>query len=541
MPKKLECNYDRNIFTQLEETIQLTEKLRAEINELKAAHRQEKYIQTVRYDEVSKELKKFDKDRREIADFKEYHKNEISSLKENNTKTLKALKAAQSEEVRELKEIIAEQALELAQLRAENQALRDIVNKNSGNSSKPPSSDGLKKIHNSRTPTGKKPGGQRGHKGEMPHFYEKPTKIVEIKRKKCDCGGHVCYLNAEYTRKQYIDIEIKTNVIEYREYTGVCKCCGCAVANRSPVKDSITYGNKLKSFSNMLSVEGNVSINRIHQMLAELSGGMIKISEGTICKWNKDLSKLLAPSIQSIKEKLLTSPVLHKDETGVWVNTKLNWFHVLSNDKHTLYYAQKRRGKDADTEAGVLPAFKGVLVHDNLKSLYHFNCTHAECNAHILRYLKAAVESRSRRWAKDMIEFLLYAKEKSENAALQQSDIDELHHLYDDILELGQAEFLRGEKPNYSGDDWKLLRRMREFKTQHLMFLSDRNVPFDNNQAERDLRMIKAKTKISGCFRSTDGDGIFATLKSYTSSLRKNGLNIFDALVSAWDAMPVLF
>jgi len=137
----------------------------------------------------------------------------------------------------------------------------------------------------------------------MPKFYAKPTKIIEMKKQNCKCGGKIEYIDGTYTKKQLVDVEIKTNITEYREYRGICGCCGRAVFNRSPLKDSITYGNKLKSLSNMLSVEGNVSINRIGQMLSELSGGMINLSEGTICKWNKDLSRLLAPSIEKPHKK----------------------------------------------------------------------------------------------------------------------------------------------------------------------------------------------------------------------------------------------
>ena len=547
--------YDRNIFTQLEEAIELTEKLRGEMDTLKITHRSEVYELKESCRKTVRELRKFEKERAEIWELKELYK----SSKEQQEKTAKALKSAQiddinqlteilreqrtrqSTEVNELREKIREQAAEIERLKEENAALRGMVSKNSSNSSKPPSSDGFKKIANSREPTGRKPGGQQGHGVHKPAFYEKPTKIIEIKAKKCRCGGKVEYIEGAYKKKQLVDIEIKTNIIEYREYKGICGCCGRAVVNHSPVKDNITYGNKLKSLINMLSVEGNISINRLRQILSEVSGSLLKLSEGTICKWNKDLSKFLNPSIQKIKEKLLVSPVLHKDETGIHVGKKLNWFHVLSNDKYTLYYADKHRGKDADTEAGVLPAFKGILVHDNLKSLYHFDCTHAECNAHILRYLKGIIESKDRRWAKDMIEFLLYAKETSECAALSPSEILEFHNLYDEILERGRLEGLRDEKEAYYGDEMSLLRRLRDYKTEHLRFLSDKTVPFDNNQAERDLRMIKAKTKISGCFRSTDGDDVFAIIKSYTSSLRKNGLNIFASLVSAWGLMPVLF
>jgi len=534
------------------------------MTDLKAAHRGEVYVLNESKSKLVKELKKFEKERKEISDLKESY----NLLNERHTKTVKELKntfkeinrfekdgkelteikrelylksESHSEAIKELKEIIREQSAEIAHLKKENAALREIISKNSGNSSKPPSSDGFKKIHNSRVKSGKKPGGQYGHKGHIPKFHENPTKIIEIKAKKCHCGGQVRYCGATYTKKQLVDIDIKTIVTEYREYKGICECCNSTVKNPAPIRDSITYGDRLKSFSNMLSVEGNVSINRIGQMLFEISGGLLKLSEGTICKWNKDLSKLLAPSIEKIKEKLFVSPVLHKDETGIWVNKKLNWFHVLSNDKYSLFYADKKRGKEADIAAGVLGAFKGVLVHDNLKSLYHFKCVHAECNAHILRYLKAAVENKKRKWAQNMIDFLLKAKAVSEERALNPAEILEFQQMYDEILENGRLEILHTEKPYYRGEDMTLLRRLREYKVEHLRFLSDKNVPFDNNQAERNLRMIKAKTKISGCFRSTDGDSIFAVLKSYTASLRKNALNIFDSLIAAWNAKPVLF
>lgn len=572
MPKKLEVSYDRRIYEQLEETLLQVEKLRKEIVALKSSHRQEKYLLNENHAKTVKEImfpqkeelrqlkvtvkeqsaelaelrskdtiQRANKLAAEMAELKNTHRREVDLINESHRQTIKEMAYSHKTEIRELQETIREQTSEIAKLKVANAALRAVVEKNSSNSSKPPSSDGYKKIQNSRKPTGKKLGGQHGHKGCEPKFYDSPNEIIEVKAKKCRCGCKLWYTSGTYKKKQFVDIEIKTHVIEYHEYTGFCSCCGCNTVNRSPLKDSITYGNNLKSFSNILSVEGNISINRIRQMLAELSGGQINLSEGTICKWNKDLHKLLAPSIQKLKERLLMSSVLHKDETCIRTDKSTNWFHVLSNDQYTLYYADKKRGKDADIEANVLPAFKGVLVHDNWKSLYHFTCTHAECNAHILRYLNGVVESNNRRWARDMIEFLLYAKEKSESTSLKPFEIEELHLLYDDILELGQAEFARNELPDYTGDDIRLFRRLKDYKSQHLLFLSDRNVPFDNNQAERDLRMIKAKTKISGCFRSADGDNIFAAVKSYTSSLRKNKLNIFNGIIQAWENNPVLF
>ena len=427
-------------------------------------------------------------------------------------------------------------------LKEEVQKLKDSINKNSGNSSKPPSSDGFVKIQNSREKSGKRPGGQRGHKGAIPKLFSNPTQIEEIKAERCVCGGKILYCG-EYRAKQAVDIEISTKIIEYREYDGICSCCHRHAQNHAPVNDVITYGNTIKSLCAMLSVEGMVSINRIRQILRELTDGRFDLSEGTISKWNKDLSKCVAPAIDAIKGKLLASPVLHKDETGVRVSNALRWLHVLGSSTHTLYSVHEKRGNDADKEMGILPVYSGVLVHDHLRGLYDFTCDHAECNAHILRYLKAAIESKDRQWAKDMISMLLRAKALVAESGGKPPDpchIEKFHRQYDEILELGRLEFLRSESPDYNGEDMKLLRRMKKYKAEHLRFLSNPIVPFDNNQAERDLRMVKAKTKISGCFRALHGGHVFAALKSYSATLRKNHRNIFLGFKAAFELNPVL-
>ena len=394
---------------------------------------------------------------------------EISDIKSRSEKEICALKA----ENQRLKK-------EVASLKAENTELKEIINKNSGNSSKPPSSDGFKKIHNSREKTGRKPGGQKGHRGNIPILFENPTEIIEHKQKYCSCGGRVKYSD-KYTPKQLVDINVSVEIVEHRTYEGFCACCKRQIKNRTPINDVITYGSNLKSLSAMLTNEGCVSINRTQQMINELTNGLICLSEGTIAKWNKDLAVYVVPAIDKIKESLLVSPVLHKDETGIRTDKTIHWFHVLGNKKHTLYCARRKRGNTADKETDILPAYGGVLVHDHLKGLYDFTCEHAECNAHILRYLKSAAESKNRKWVQDMTGLLLDAKEGAE--------ANGVFRRYDEILEQGRQEFLQDEVPDYNGDDMKLLRRMKEYKQEHLRFASNKNVPFDNNQAERDLRM----------------------------------------------------
>jgi transposase/regulator of replication initiation timing len=479
-------NYGRGLFKQLQETIQQAEKLTAEIREIKAAHQTE------------------------IAGLK----TEVARLCAENTA-----------------------------LKAENGKLKAIINKDSGNSSKPPSTDAFKKICNSREKTGKKPGGQTGHPGHVPVLFENPATVINHRRERCSCGGTVIYPE-EYQAKQLVELEIKANVTEHRAYTGVCRNCKATISNDMPLQDIITYGENVKAFAAMLGSEGLVSINRIRAMLFEITNGAIALSEGTIAKWNRDLSGILAPVIEGIKEKLLTQPVLHKDETGIRVANSLHWLHVLSNEGFTLYFSSRKRGNEADIETGILPAYSGVLVHDHLKGLYRFTCAHAECNAHILRYLKSAAETKNRAWAVEMTAFLTDANNavkahKAQNIpALDGTVLAEYNARYDAILERGWGEFLQCGQKDYNGEDMKLLRRLKEYKQEHLRFLSDFHVPFDNNLAERDLRMIKSKTKVSGCFRGKAGGAVFAVIKSYTSTLKKNSMNIFNGLKAAFLGVP---
>ena len=453
------------------------------------------------------------------------------------------LKTSHRKEIEELKETINKQSAQIEALKAENQKLKDMINKNSANSDKPPSTDGFKKIPNSREKSEKKIGGQIGHKGHVPKLYANPTVIINHQQTQCACGGKINY-SGEYKAKQQVDLELKVNIIEHRGHLGVCNCCGKKTENVLPLNGTVTYGENLKAFASMLSCEGLVSLNRIQSMLYELTGGVLAISEGTIAKWNEQLSDNLAGFIENLKNKALASPVLNKDETGIRINNKLCWLHVLSNKTHTLYFTDEKRGTEADKKIGILPVYSGTLVHDHLKGLYSFNCTHAECNAHILRYLKSAAENKKRDWANKMIELLVEAnnlvkeRKASGDTMLDETKITEYSSRYDTILKDGRDEFFQSESKDYNGEDMKLLRRMAKFKTNHLLFLTDFQVPFDNNQAERDLRMIKSKAKVSGCFRGENGGAVFANIKSYTSTLRKNMCNIFVGLKRAFLGEP---
>lgn len=505
---EMATNYARNLFKQFEEAlIKIDEQsleikcLKSEISALKSDHQ--------------KEVKCFEK---EINQLNINHKNEIDKLNKDITS-----------------------------LKAENKRLRNMIDKDSSNSSKPPSTDGFKEIPNSRVKTGKRPGGQKGHKGATLKLFPNPTKIVTHK-KKCGCGGKVNYTD-QFTAKQAVDIVITTNIVEHRAYSGTCTCCGKCVQNKFPenLKNPVNYGENSKSLATLLTMEGAVSIGRTVQILEEITGGLIKFSHGTIANFHRELSRKLAPAMLEIKDNLFASPVLCKDETGIKINGEQHWFHVTSNDFYTFYLAHKKRGKDADFAINILNDFSGTLMHDHLIGLYHFKCSHAECNAHGLRYLKSAHQQQDREWAVEMISFLVEVHRKRKallengESAFATSEVAAYFTRYDEILENGKKEFLLDEKPDYNGDDMKLLRRLAKFKKEHLMFITDFRVPFDNNLAERDLRMVKAKTKISGGFRSYHGAEEYAVIKSYLSTLRKNKRNLFEGIKLAFLNTPIKF
>jgi len=432
----------------------------------------------------------------------------------------------------ESQKIIKTQATKILELEQENKRLRDIINKDSSNSSKPPSSDGYKKIHNSREKTGKKVGGQPGHKGHWREMYLEPTEIVDHKQAVCECGGEIEY-KGQFIKKQFTDVRVVTDVIEHRAYVGKCLCCKKKHHNELPSNliNSVTYGSYLKALVILLCVEGNISLNRIKSFLEELTSGKIKISEGTLVNWMNEAASKTDQEIAQIKLQLIASKVIHKDETGVDVGEDLQWLHVTSNKEVTLYNVHPKRGSEADDAIGILPVFKGVLVRDHLKSLLKYLCKHQECNAHILRYLKAEAE-KGRAWAIEMIELLVRAHRETltgnAKEKLSQQRLTYYEQEYDRIIDLGIAEHKSSPERHYRTDNIKLLERMQEYKSAHLLFLSQADVPFDNNQAERDLRMIKTKAKVSGCFRSEKGVQNFAAIKSILSTARKQSKNLFQ-------------
>ena len=435
-------------------------------------------------------------------------------------------------------------------LQARIEELEGRLRKDSHNSSKPPSSDGLGKKNKSlRQPSGRKPGGQFGHGGSTLKRVAHPDVIVEHPlAKRCNRCGAGLGAQAEglmTVRRQVFDlIKPVLQVTEHRGYELHCTCGQHHSSDfPSDVVAPVQYGPVVKSTLVYLTQQQLLPMERTVQLFEDLYG--IKLSAGTVQASIGQAAQRLTAAYERITQALSVAPVVHFDETGQRVGGKLHWLHTAATPELTWYGAHDKRGRIAMDAAGILPVFQGVAVHDGWSSYREYDCTHALCNAHHLRELIYLEETTQQPWTRKMIEFLRAAKKEADAArdAARAPSGHRLAHLrrqYGAILSEGERDNPPStQRPRRRGrikqsPAVNLLIRLRQYKTDVLRFLADLRVPFDNNQAERDIRMPKLKQKTSGCFRTIAGAENFAIIRSYLSTLRKQGRNVFHALTSVF-------
>jgi len=434
--------------------------------------------------------------------------------------------------------------------------LEEMLGLNSKNSSKPSSTDNPfknkddDKDESSDNKKGNKKksnrGGQNGHKGKTLEQVAKPDKIEH--HTVCQCGECGSDLSDKETdsviKRQCFDIPpVHVEVTEHQAEVKVCPYCKKRNVAEFPegVVAPAYYGDNLKSYVAYLNVYHMLSYERVCEYFADMC--QHPISEGTIFNILNRYYKKLETTEEKTKEVIKNSAVVHSDETGINVQGKLNWFHTASCSVATYYLLHKKRGKEATDAMDILPDYAGILVHDHWSPYNKYeNCSHAFCNAHHLRELTHAIETTNADWAKNMEKFLKISYKIIKRAKnrgqieLKEEQIKKLEQIYDNIIQLGHVFFPKIEKvPKNKGKTAKpksqnLLLRLEKYKEETLRFITDFRVPFDNNMAERDLRMIKVKQKVSGTFMSRTGGKIFARIKGYISTVKKNGRNVMDEL-----------
>ncbi|MCL4728700.1 MAG: IS66 family transposase [Candidatus Kuenenia stuttgartiensis] len=413
------------------------------------------------------------------------------------------------------------------------------LNRNSRNSSKPPSSDPNRKKE-SKAKGERKAGGQKGRDGVTLKKVDNPdeVEVIKVDRRKYPRSK---YKVVGYEARQVFDIKISRVVTEYRaEVVEDAKGNRIVASFPEGVTKAVQYGPDLKAHAVYMSQYQLIPYKRIQEYFEGQIG--IPLSEGSIYNFNREAYESLEPFDVRAREELTKSEVMHVDETGINKNGDRYWLHSASNSLWTYFFPHERRGTEAINSIGILPEFKGILCHDHLKSYYTYsNCTHALCNAHHLRELDGVWEDDNKQeWAKEMKALLKEINRATSDAGgmLGTDESEKYRQRYRKILQNAEAESPPPDETNRKGKRGRvkrtkarnLLERLRTYEGDVLRFMDNKNVPFTNNLAENDIRMTKVQQKISGCFRSLEGAKIFCRIRSYLSTCRKQGVNLSRAL-----------
>ena len=433
---------------------------------------------------------------------------------------------------------------------AEIAELKARLGQNSRNSSKPPSSDGYAKPspkkRSLRRPSGRNPGGQEGHEGARLEAVADPDERIEHAPERCGgCGGDL--KDAERLeggeRRQVFDLP-EGKLLRAIEHVAERRRCGCGQITAAEFPEGVgaptQYGPEVRALGVYLVVYQHLPYDRASQALGDLAGA--SVSTGTLQRWVASAAAGLTAFDERLRELLLSAPVVHFDETGARIAERLGWVHSQSTDTLTRYVAHRRRGGEAIDDAAVLPDYEGVAMHDGWKPYRNYeSCEHALCNGHHLRELQAATEA-GHGWPERMSELLIDAKQRVDRAleageqSLGPKLLGKLEADYERIIASGRAEH-----PPATGKKTKahnLLLRLERDRVEVLRFAHDFCVPFTNNRAESDIRMVKLQQKISGSFRTAEGAARFLAVRGYISTARKNGVEALASLAALTAGRP---
>jgi transposase len=443
----------------------------------------------------------------------------------------------------ELEARLAERDVVIAELRAR-------LDQNSRNSSKPPSSDGYgkppaeKRKRSLRRRSGRKPGGQRGHKGHHLERREDPDRVVLHSVEVCECCGRdVSGAPIEQSQSRQVFDLPEMPALECVEHWIQKRRCECGHLASSSFPEGVTapacYGPRIRALGIYLVCYQHLPYERAAEILSDWAG--VPISVATLQAFVALGAEGLEEFLQEIRSQLAGAEVAHFDETGGRIDGRLGWIHSASTETLTLLTVHRKRGLEAMVAAGVLPDFRGVAVHDNWAPYRNFDgALHALCGAHHLREL-ACAEEQGQAWGLGMGCLLLDTKDAVEQAKaagrkqLSRRALAELHASYREMIKLGYEENpgLTGQQEGRQPKRTKaqnLLLRLDQREREVLRFAHDFRVPFDNNLSERDLRMVKLQQKISGCWRTGQGAERFVAIRSYLSTARKQGRQPLEVL-----------
>lgn len=461
-----------------------------------------------------------------------------SEIKEERKKSQKE-KRELNEKIEKLESKVQKLEKENEKLRDDNDRLKKIINNNSDNSSKPPSTDIKKNIPNNREKSNKTKGGQTGHKGTGLKKSEivKKIKNKEIEHKIINVGKP----QGEFVSKYIIDIEVRAIAKEYRFYKDEKGKYNIP----KEFKTDVQYGSEVKTLCTILNTEGIVAIDRLTKLVSCISHGKINISNGSIVNFIKDLSNKTIKERNEIKENLLNSKLMYTDATTLRCANRNMCVRNYSTEKYVYLVPTYGKSKKYIEETGILNKYTGNIVHDHETVIYNYGNEHIECNVHISRYLKGCFENTTHKWALKMRSFLCSLNEhrkrliKEGVKEISLEKLEKYEERYDTILKEGYEENKRIKKKFLRQEEQRLLNRLSKYKENHIKFLKDFAVPFDNNLSERDLRNVKIKQKISGYFSNLEQATNFFNIKSIIMTLKKQGKDFYSEIYKKYEKNPI--
>lgn len=432
----------------------------------------------------------------------------------------------------------------VAELRAEIAELKAQLGQNSKNSSKPPSSDGYASpTRQQQRAAARKVGKQKGEPGTNLAQVDSPDEVVVHAPTHCgSCDGDLSSAPVvDVEARQVFDIPpMKVTVTEHQAES---RCCGCGATTAAMFPAGVDapalYGPRLRALAVYFIVFQHVPYDRTRQIFSDVLG--VDLSAGTIFQSVQDAAADLDDFLEVLREAIRNQEVVHFDETGARVAGKLHWVHSASTFWLTYYFVHAKRGKVAMDEGEILTAFGGIAIHDGWKPYRRYDdIEHGLCNAHHLRELNAAGVVWDQEWANKMIGLLVEIKNSVEaaiesgKAELDAKTLHGFHCRYGKLIAEGKKVNPQRARRKQS-KTFNLLKRLDEQREDVLRFATDFRVPFDNNQAERDIRMVKLQQKISGCWRTFKGAAAYLRVRSYISTARKQGKNPLDVLVRLFE------
>jgi transposase len=426
---------------------------------------------------------------------------------------------------------------EIVELKERVRELEVKSNKDSHNSHLPPSTD-KNRYPKKKGGSGNSSGGQSGHKGSTLRASQSPDKIVKHKLKgSCQrCGTWLRSIERKPSvKRQVFDLKFQVEVTEHQAEHGICSCGKRHTASfPDGVNAFVQYGSSVRGLVNYLSSYQLVPFERLEEIFKDIFN--LDLCEGTIFNTNKSSFKKLEKFESKLKEALLYSDINHADETPIKIGHKQSYLHVLSNESMTLIKAHVARGTKAVNEIGILNKYTGVLSSDFFAMYYSYKFKNAVCHSHLCRELTLMEEEYGCRWAHQLRRFLQdlnsylddYRDKCIRIPEFERSLFEEEYKsiIFRARIETQSWNYLRGDRT----PPGNLLYRIIRYEEAVLRFMNDLRVPFTNNLAERDLRMAKVRQKISGCFRSFEGAEIYARFRSYLSTVKKQGRNVWEAI-----------